>query len=272
MRTMQIQLSLPDLEVVQIVNAFENVPHTHDGHYQLTIPTHGTCYFTHESKQMALVPGEALLLHANDRHCFHIGNDAGVIVAIAKGDGLGGFLPGGREALSLLTRVEPSAIRARFRQWLDLSFPTGEPLAEQQSEALIMNELRGFMRGFNEEKRPYRRDGEVRLPADNSSDKHIRLAIEYMRAHYTEAIKIDDAAAIALQSRFHFIRSFKAATGYAPYQYVLHLRMEEARRLLKSTSRSVAEISFMLGFSTPSQFYRVFEKSAGTTPEQYRTD
>jgi AraC family transcriptional regulator len=264
---MQIQLTLPDIEVVQIANAFENLPHTHDGHYQLTIPTHGTCYFTHENKQMTLVPGEALLLHADDRHCFHIGDDAGVIVAITEGGRFDASLPEvrGRDETALRLQVEPGLVKARFRRWLDLSMPSGELLAEQQSETLILNELLELMQG----------GGEKGLLSDKEqspqlSDKHITQAVEYIRAHYTEAIRIDDAAAIALQSRFHFIRSFKAATGYAPYQYVLHLRMEEARRLLKGTAHTVMEISFMLGFSTPSQFYRVFEKSTGATPEQYR--
>jgi AraC family transcriptional regulator len=265
---MQIQLSLPDIEVVQIVNAFENVPHTHDGHLQLTIPTHGTCYFTHENKGMALMPGEALLLHANDRHCFHIGDDAGVIVAIVKGEGFHRILPGERDGMSLRMRVEPDLIKARFRRWLNLSIPpedSVEMLAAQQSETLIMNELRQLMGGVGEATRPLREELVTR-----STDKHISQAVEYIRAHYKEPIRIDDAAAIALQSRFHFIRSFKAATGYAPYQFVLHLRMEEAKRLLRRTSHTVTEISFMLGFSAPSQFYRAFEKSLGATPEQYR--
>ncbi|MGO4370729.1 helix-turn-helix domain-containing protein [Paenibacillus sp. MCAF20] len=265
---MQIQLTLPQVEIVQIVNRFENILHSHEGHFQMTIPTHGTCYFTHENKQIALTPGEALLLNPSDRHCFHMGDDAGVIIAIARGDRFHVAPPGERDEAALRKWIEPGIVKAYFRRWMDLAFehPNVELLAAQESETRILDDLQQLMWG-GEGRRQLDTEQKRRF---SPSDRHLMEAMEYLRAHYTESIKIDDAAAIALQSRFHFIRSFKAATGYSPYQYVLHLRVEEAKRLLQRTSHTVTEISFILGFSTPSQFYRVFEKSVLATPEQYR--
>ncbi len=101
-------------------------------------------------------------------------------------------------------------------------------------------------------------------------DGHLHRVLDYIHAHYIDQVSIDELAAVALQSRFHFIRSFKSLTGMTPYQYVLRLRMEEARKQLRYSSVTITEISFGLGFSSTSQFYRVFMKSTGVTPEQYR--
>lgn len=264
---MQIQLTLPQVEIVQIVNRFENIPHVHDGHFQMTIPTHGTCYFNHDNKQLELSAGDALLLHPSDRHCFHMGDNSGVIIAIARGEGL--QLDGSMhlDDIALRKWIEPGLVKAHFRRWMELAFEHqfGEALAAQESEARILDDLRQLMWGANA-----MRQDETEMVRQSFADLHLSRAMEYIRSHYKESIKIDDVAAIALQSRFHFIRSFKLATGYTPYQFVLHLRMEEARRLLKKTAYTVTEISLMLGFSTPSQFYRAFEKTVKLTPEQYR--
>lgn len=109
--------------------------------------------------------------------------------------------------------------------------------------------------------------GNVRAAA---ADLHLKRAVEYAHAHYRDQLDVDTLAAVALQSRFHFIRSFRTMTGLTPYQYVLRLRVEEAKAQLSRTAHTVADISCSLGFSSASQFYRAFAKATGLTPEQYR--
>ncbi|MFD1954998.1 helix-turn-helix domain-containing protein [Paenibacillus thailandensis] len=264
---MQLQMILPRVEAYHIADQYENAVHSHDGHYQVTIPTKGTCYFTHEHKQMRLGAGDMLLLHPSDRHCFHIGDDAAVIIVIAEGEGLHAGGSALKDEAVVRKEINPQEAKSLYRRWMGSAFlETGELLAAQEAEQSILEDLRSLLRG---DQAPLPQAGPKR--SGKLLDPHLARAAEYIREHYAETIQIDELAAIALQSRFHFIRSFKAAVGLTPYQYVLHLRIEEAKRLLRETDSSVTEISYRLGFAAPSQFYRAFVKTAQATPEQYRS-
>jgi AraC-like DNA-binding protein len=75
---------------------------------------------------------------------------------------------------------------------------------------------------------------------------------------------------VAGLSRFHFIKAFRKAMGQSPYQFLLRLRLEEAKRLLTTTRLSVEEIALTVGFSSSAQFVRMFKAVVGTTPGAYR--
>jgi transcriptional regulator GlxA family with amidase domain len=108
------------------------------------------------------------------------------------------------------------------------------------------------------------------MPSSDTNDPHLKRVIEYMHDCYMQPISIDLLASLAGMSRFHFIRSFKLLTRFAPYQYMLAIRIDEAKQRLRSTRMTVTEISLDVGFSSPSQLYRAFHKFTGMSPEQYR--
>jgi len=67
-----------------------------------------------------------------------------------------------------------------------------------------------------------------------------------------------------------FKRRFKAATGYAPMDYVHRLRIEEAKQLLESTGTATDEIARQVGYRDPTFFRRLFKRNTGVTPGRYR--
>lgn len=67
-----------------------------------------------------------------------------------------------------------------------------------------------------------------------------------------------------------FKRRFKAATGFAPIDYVQTLRIEEAKQMLETTSEPADEIARMVGYDDPTFFRRLFKRRTGTTPARYR--
>ncbi|WP_254358851.1 helix-turn-helix domain-containing protein [Mycolicibacterium peregrinum] len=67
-----------------------------------------------------------------------------------------------------------------------------------------------------------------------------------------------------------FITAFRAAFHTTPYQYLLDLRFERAKHLLRYTSRTIAEISALVGFSRPSHFSSAFRRRVGVSPRAYR--
>ncbi|MGV0811164.1 helix-turn-helix transcriptional regulator [Mycolicibacterium boenickei] len=67
-----------------------------------------------------------------------------------------------------------------------------------------------------------------------------------------------------------FISAFRAAFHTTPYQYLLDRRIERAKSLLQHTTRTVTEISAMVGFSTPNHFATAFRRRVGVSPRAYR--
>jgi AraC family transcriptional regulator len=94
--------------------------------------------------------------------------------------------------------------------------------------------------------------------------------LAYIDAHVETDISLDDLAAVACMSRFHFSRVFKLATGMPPYKYVSTRRFERARELLDRNDRSLGDIASALGFSSESNFSRAFRQFTRLTPRQFR--
>ncbi len=95
-------------------------------------------------------------------------------------------------------------------------------------------------------------------------------AIAYMESHFTEDIRIADAAALTHYSTRHFCRLFHSLYGKPPREYLITLRLEQAQKLLRETTQSISEIAGSCGFSDSSYFTRLFGERLGATPRQFR--
>lgn len=102
-------------------------------------------------------------------------------------------------------------------------------------------------------------------------DRRIRRAIELMHAHLERDLPLEDLAAAACLSSFHFARLFKKLTGTAPHAYLSLIRTAEAERLLAITDLSVTEISQRVGYSSSSHFAKAFRHATGLSPRAFRT-
>lgn len=102
------------------------------------------------------------------------------------------------------------------------------------------------------------------------TDKRLARALEYMSAHLSEALTLDELAAEAGISKFHFTRAFRQATGLTPYEHLIGLRMEAACTLLAGSDLNVAEVAARCGYTRATQFSAVFAARVGLTPTAYR--
>lgn len=98
----------------------------------------------------------------------------------------------------------------------------------------------------------------------------IAQSIAFMQEHYREPVSVDDIAASAALSKYHFSRLFREKTGVSPHEYLSSLRLQHARKLILETSLSVEDIASRCGFSTASHFIRAFKKEMEFTPAAYR--
>ena len=97
----------------------------------------------------------------------------------------------------------------------------------------------------------------------------LRRIIERMRCFSCD-LSLQALANESGFSRVHFVRMFRAATGFSPHNYLLNLRLERARELLNNPSLSLIDIALDCGFSSHSHMSRLFHKSVGVTPSAYR--
>ncbi len=95
-------------------------------------------------------------------------------------------------------------------------------------------------------------------------------AISYLESHFAEEVRISDAAALTHYSTRHFCRLFHSLYGKSPREYLITLRLEQAKKLLHTTAQSISEIAGSCGFSDSSYFTRLFRERFGATPRQFR--
>ncbi len=98
----------------------------------------------------------------------------------------------------------------------------------------------------------------------------VRRALWTMRERLAEPLTIDDLASSAMFSRYHFSRLFRNFTGISPGRFLAALRIQEAKRLLVSTSLTVAAVSTSVGYASLGTFSSRFHRSVGLSPAAYR--
>ncbi|RIX50271.1 AraC family transcriptional regulator [Paenibacillus nanensis] len=263
---MIIQLSTPRLELWRIDGQFSNQPHVHDHDFQITIPLYGQCEFTLENRPYSLMNGGGLVQHPKEKHYFEIDASSGVLIFKLNQNGLRHHSLQEHTEFAISQQFDVSFMTEKFRKWSSvlLSCDPSDLLVQEELESEILYFLLDKMDGSHKH---IAESFALRVPC---ADLHMSNALDYIHAYYKTDVRIDTLAALAIRSRYHFIRSFKELTGLTPYQYVLQLRIEEAKRLLKATKLTVTEISFSLGFSSVSQFQRLFAKASGATPSDFR--
>jgi AraC family transcriptional regulator len=97
-----------------------------------------------------------------------------------------------------------------------------------------------------------------------------RRCFDYMHAKMSEDVSLEDLAAEAQLSQFHFARMFKQSVGVPPRVYLTRIRMEKACELLEKTDLPVTQIAFDVGYASNQAFARVFLKERSMTPTAYR--
>lgn len=124
---------------------------------------------------------------------------------------------------------------------------------------LLQTESRGFLMNMAGRK--------------NETRSGLAAAISYMREHLGTIRSIDEAAEVACMSKASFYRHFRNETGESPLQFLNRERLSRAAGLLRQhPERSVAAVSYQLGFSSASHFIKLFKKQYGVTPGQYLQD
>jgi len=98
----------------------------------------------------------------------------------------------------------------------------------------------------------------------------VERVIQSMRAHLSEPLSLEEMAEIAYLSPFHFNRIFRSITDIPPGEFLASLRLGAAKRLLLTTTMSVTDVCFELGYTSLGTFTTRFKQLVGFSPLQLR--
>jgi transcriptional regulator GlxA family with amidase domain len=106
------------------------------------------------------------------------------------------------------------------------------------------------------------------LTMTDSQTYKIARAIDYLKRHFTEPLRIHTLAAHVNMSVSSLHHHFKAATAMSPLQYQKLLRLREARRLMIGQVSDVTSAAYSVGYESPSQFTRDYSRQFGAPPSR----
>lgn len=107
----------------------------------------------------------------------------------------------------------------------------------------------------------------LRQIASTGSQSHqIARAIDWLKINFTQPLRIDDLAAQASMSSSTFHHHFRSMTALSPLQFQKQLRLQVARRLMLAEHIDAANAAFQVGYESPSQFSREYNRVFGAPP------
>jgi AraC family transcriptional regulator len=110
-------------------------------------------------------------------------------------------------------------------------------------------------------------DKKIFAPKGKLSSHQLRNIIDFVRSSIHDVITLEELASSIHLSVFHFSRLFKNTVGVSPYQFVLRMKIEFAKNLIKR-KQPIGDIAYSLGFTDSAHFCNAFKKLTGLSPLQ----
>jgi len=149
----------------------------------------------------------------------------------------------------------------------------GEPdlLANELSVDIYKQQLLYFL--LNEElKHCNNNNNNNNKTIKSEISKRLQAVIDYLYDNYKEKITLNQLSNIAGLSNTHLIRIFNETMKCTPYQYLITIKMEKAKDLLKNKEISITEIALILGYSDVQSFTKAFKVHELISPSEYRNN
>ena len=97
----------------------------------------------------------------------------------------------------------------------------------------------------------------------------LQRVIDYINAYLDRDLSLKELSSLVQMSPHYFSQLFKGSTGTTPHQYVIHCRLERAKKLIGQNKLSLAETATQVGFADRSHLYRHFKKLVSVTPKAF---
>ena len=221
-------------------------PHTHTFH-ELILVHRGKIRVRLAGQEFIVGPGGILLYRAGISHEEWIHEEAPLLTVCLsfKGEGLAPDEP--------IMRRDIYGRATQIATWLAEEQEAYFPDAEPYRQTLFQGLMAEFFR--------------VGAHEPNVMVDRVRA---FIRKHMEGTFSLQDLAAEAGTSKFHFVRRYQAITGRTPMEDVRHLRVEEARRLILSTTLTLREIAPRVGVADEYHLSRLLKSHLGVSVRELR--
>ena len=152
-------------------------------------------------------------------------------------------------------------VEGLFEQMIEDDGATGESLG-----AVTLTALTQLLFMINK-----KRDERIeKIEYMSSTQKMISEITGYVNNHFDEEISLEELSKIFFISECYLSRTFRRVCGMCLMDYLNGVRIKEAEKLLAETSLPIGKISESVGYQSTTHFGRVFKKTVGCTPREYR--
>lgn len=107
-------------------------------------------------------------------------------------------------------------------------------------------------------------------PSRHHNDDIVASAQDKIESSYQDVSTIEEMIKDIPSSRRNIVRRFKQVIGITPIEYLQQTRIEAAKKLLEQTAQQMTEVIYNSGYNDPKAFRKIFRKTVGMTPSQYR--
>ena len=139
-------------------------------------------------------------------------------------------------------------------------FPSGRLFLDSVEQALAA----ALVNGYAVHHRP------VRTYRGGLSPARLRRVKEFVHAKMEDELSLHDLAQSVGLNTAHFSEMFRKSTGETPHQFVLRVRVERAKEMLRTAEMRVLDVAIACGFKTQQHFAHVFRQLSGASPTEYR--
>ncbi len=258
--------ALQNLELLRatyVTHAFAR--HTHDS-YAIGVIDAGVEEFTYRGSTHRASPNSIVNVHPGEPHNGHAG--------VPNGWKYRMFYPEVsllQQALAELTEsncqnvmpyfpspvIQDEALAGQLRR-LHRSLETAETRLERDSR-FLWTFAQLVLR--HAEQRPW-------IKPVQTEDRAVQQALDYLAAHYAQAISLDQLAGVAQLKPLRLLRLFQRSVGLPPHAYLVQMRVMRAKQLL-AQGKPIAQVAYDTGFTDQSHLHRHFKRAVGITPGQY---
>ena len=237
------------------------------GAYSIALVTDGNFHYRTAQGSALMAPGSLLL--GNEGACFecghqHTSGDRCLAFHFSPElfESVAAAIPGTTRLTLAAPRLPPvPSVLAILAAAQALRDRGGEP--EQFREVALR--LAGAVYGaLTDGISPSRRSPTAR------DERRVAAALRRIEAQQGAQLSVDELAADAATSPFHFLRTFAQVVGVTPGQYMLRMRLRHAAVRLRSRDETIAAVALDCGFEDLSTFNRQFRCATGLTPSAYR--
>src|SRR5499425_3091749 len=161
-----------------------------------------------------------------------------------------------------MTDARLSSLLAAVNSERVAGFPSGRLFLDSVEQALAA----ALVNGYAVRHQP------VRAFRGGLSPARLRRVKELVHAKMEDELRLHELAQSVGLSTAHFSEMFRKSTGETPHQFVLRLRVDRAKEMLRSAESRVLDVAIACGFKTQQHFARVFRQLCGATPTEYRCE